>query len=85
MTETEIPVVNGTLRCTNGRTVTPTDCRFCMHSRYFIINGKKERSPALAFCLCERVTKPAAYEKARAVGCAERAGDGFANIGNIIA
>lgn len=64
--------------------VSPKKCRFCMHSRYFVINGVSERSPALAFCLRERVCKEVDAAKATAVGCAEERGDGYANVGNIL-
>lgn len=84
MTANEVPVVAGRLRCTDGSMVTTEKCRFCMHSRYFVIAGVAERSPALAFCLRERVTKEINVAKATAVGCAEDRGDGYGNIGNII-
>lgn len=84
MTESEIPVENGRLRCTDGRMVTPEKCRFCMHSRYFVIDGVSHRSPALAFCLRERVCEEVAYAKASVVGCAERRGDGYSSVGNIL-
>lgn len=84
MTETEILISNGMLRCTDGSMITPEKCRFCMHSRSFVVGGKKERSPALAFCLRERTVKPVDYMKATAVFCAESRGDGYASIGNII-
>ena len=84
MTENELPVTDGHLRCTDGRMVTPEKCRFCMHSRYFVIDGVAERSPALAFCLRERVCKEVAFSRATAVGCAETRGDGYASVGNIL-
>ncbi|MDR3102504.1 MAG: hypothetical protein LBU24_04710 [Methanocalculaceae archaeon] len=84
MTVNETLVMDGRLRCTNGRIVTPETCRFCMHSRYFIINGTACRSPALAFCLRERAGKEVEVTRAAAVGCAEERGDGYASIGNII-
>jgi len=81
---TERAVENGKIICSDGRVVTPEKCRFCLHSRFFVIDGKQERSPALAFCLRERVTKNIDCRKATKVGCAESKGDGYANIGNII-
>jgi len=81
---TERVVDAGYLICSDGRMVTPENCRFCLHSRYFVINEKQERSPALAFCLRERVTNNVDCGKATAVGCAESKGDGYSNIGNII-
>jgi len=80
----ERSVEGGSLLCSDGRMVTPEKCRFCIHSRYFVINGKQERSPALAFCLRERVTKNVDCGKATVVGCAESKGDGYSNLGNII-
>ncbi|HJJ90682.1 MAG TPA: hypothetical protein O0W88_02350 [Methanocorpusculum sp.] len=80
----EILVSNGILRCTDGKIVTPERCRFCMHSRYFVINGISHRSSALAFCQRERVCKEIDVSRATIVGCAEKHGDGYANIGNIL-
>ena len=85
MTVSELPVSAGKVTCTDGRLRSTENCRFCVHSRYFVINGVQERSPSLAFCLRERTTKEVAYLQASAVGCAESRGDGFSSIGNIIA
>ena len=79
-----IAVVSGKLHCPDGREVTPEICRFCLYSRSFIIHGKEERSPALAFCLRERVTKMPNISSAESVICAADAGCGYTNIGNII-
>ncbi len=84
MTVNEISVDAGKLVCTNGRTITPDRCRFCMHSRYFVVDGVRERSPALAFCLRERATKEVDVLRATAIGCGDERGDGYASIGNII-
>ncbi len=85
MTVNELPISSGKVTCTDGSLRSTENCRFCVHSRYFVINGKQERSPALAFCLRERAVKEVAYLQASAVGCAESRGDGFSSIGNIIA
>lgn len=85
MTVNEFAVTNGKVRCSDGRERSVENCRFCVHSRYFVICGVQERSPSLAFCLRERTVKEVEYQKASAVGCAESRGDGFASIGNIIA
>ncbi len=84
MTENEIPVVNGKLFCPDGREVSPEICRFCLYSRYFLIRGVKMRSPALAFCLHERVDTTPDIPAAAAVGCAAKGGCGYTSIGNII-
>lgn len=85
MTVNELFVKDGKVICTDGRLVTPRDrCRFCIHSRYFVINGIQERSPALAFCMRERVTKEPDIAKATAVGCADERHEGYTSIGNII-
>lgn len=84
MTANEIAIVSGKLACPDGRQATPDMCRFCMHSRYFVVNGKQEPSPALACCLRERVTKIPDIAKATAVGCGAKPNTGYANIGNII-
>ena len=80
----EIPIKDKQLTCTDGVKRDIMYCRMCRHSRYFIVDGKQERSPALAFCLRERVDKPVSLEKATAVGCVESAGDGFSSVTNII-
>ena len=85
MTVNELPVSGGKVTCTDGRLRSTENCRFCIHSRYFVIDGKQERSPSLAFCLRERTVKEVEYLRATAVGCAESRGDGFSCIGNIIA
>ncbi|HJJ42283.1 MAG TPA: hypothetical protein O0W90_03075 [Methanocorpusculum sp.] len=84
MTMNEIKVKDEMLICTDGRKINIEKCRFCIHSRYFIINGRAEKSPSLAYCNIQRVTKEADFRKADAVGCAEMRGDGFSSIGNII-
>ena len=84
MTVNELAVSGGKVTCTDGRLRSTENCRFCVHSRYFVIGGVQERSPALAFCLRERAVKEVDYQKASAVGCAESRGDGFSSIGNII-
>lgn len=85
MTVNEYPVKLGKVLCTNNTEVKPDErCRFCLHSRYFVINGKEEKSPALAFCQRERVTKEPDISKATAVGCADERRDGYTSIGNII-
>ncbi len=83
MTVNEIPIKDGVLVFTDGRTVTPEKCRMCMHSRYVVIDGKQEKSPALAFCQVERVTTVPDIPRSTAVGCAEKRGDGFHNVSNI--
>lgn len=85
MTVSELSASAGKVTCTDGRLRSTENCRFCVHSRYFVINGVQERSPSLAFCLRERTVKEVEYLKASAVGCAESRGDGFSSIGNIIA
>jgi hypothetical protein len=55
-----------------------------MHSRYFIIDGMVEQSPSLVFCLRKRVCKEVNFARVTVVGCAEKYGDGYVNIGNIL-
>ncbi len=84
MTISNRRVENGCVTCSDGRSLPVGNCRFCLHSRYFIVDGVERRSPALSFCLSERVVEPVDYEKATVIGCAEFRGDGYTNIGNII-
>ena len=84
MTIFDRSVENGHVTCSDGSTRLIGDCRFCIHSRYFVVDGIERRSPALAFCLKERVTESVDCNKATVVGCAEYRGEGYVNIGNII-
>ncbi|MDO5843791.1 MAG: hypothetical protein Q4Q53_01420 [Methanocorpusculum sp.] len=84
MAVTERLVSNGKVLCTDGRCISVERCRFCVHSRYFVVDNVSQKSPALAFCNRERVTKEAEFMRASKVGCAESRGDGYTSIGNII-
>jgi len=84
MTMNEIPVHAKKLTCPDGHAVTLDNCRFCIYSRYFIIQGYQKQSPALAFCLRERVTRVPDIAEASAVGCAADPDSGYTSIGNII-
>jgi hypothetical protein len=80
----EIAVTKGRLTCTDGQHRDTTYCALCRHSRYFIIDGKRVPSPALACCTIVRAADRIDVTQASAVGCAETSGDGFSNVGNII-
>lgn len=84
MAVTERIVSNGKVLCTDGRCISVEQCRFCIHSRYFVVNSVSKKSPALAFCNRERVTEEVDFMRASKIGCAENKGDGYSSIGNII-
>lgn len=84
MTVTELFVSDKKVLCTDGKFVSLEKCRFCIHSRYFVVDGVSKRSPSLAFCNRERVTEEVDFMRATKVGCAEMRGDGYSSIGCII-
>lgn len=87
MTETEqreLLVERGTVECLPGVRIGLDRCRFCASSRAFRESGTWKRSPALAYCMVERVTEEVDLVKVDAVRCADRTGEGFRSIMNII-
>ncbi len=87
MTETEqreLPVKRGTVECLPGVRIGLDRCRFCASSRAFRERGTWKRSPALAYCMASRVTEEVDLAKVDAVRCADRTGEGFRSIMNII-
>ncbi|HJJ47502.1 MAG TPA: hypothetical protein O0X39_00720 [Methanocorpusculum sp.] len=80
----EIPVNSGSVICTDGKKRDVSYCALCRHSRYFVVGGKQVPSPALACCSIVRADKRVDSTRASFVGCAEKCGDGFSNVGNII-
>ena len=82
MNEREIK--NGFVICSDGVRREALYCTLCRHSRYFITEGRRVPSPALACCSVVRASEKVDAAHASLVGCAEDAGDGFSNVGNII-
>ncbi len=60
-------------------------CRFCVFSRYFKIKGTDYPSPALAFCVLHRQdSREIDLKQVDAVTCADRKGEGFRSMLNVI-
>lgn len=74
----------GKVQCLPEKKEPLENCGFCIHSREFRVGGKFVKSPALAYCMKCRVTERVDYAKADAVKCADRQGEGFHSIANII-
>ena len=79
-----IPVKNGTVQCLENKEEPVDHCRFCIHAREFCINGRFVTSPSLAYCTKRQVTDKVDVKKAETVACADRQGEGFHSIANII-
>lgn len=79
-----IPVKNGKVQCLENKEEPVDHCRFCIHAREFFINGKFVTSPSLAYCTKCRATEEIDVKKAESVACADRQGEGFHSIANII-
>lgn len=79
-----LPVTKGKVRCLPDKDETLDHCRFCVYSRYFLVNGTWVKSPALAYCMLHRATDEADLKKVDAVKCADRRGEGFRSIMNLI-
>lgn len=80
----ELNVENGTVECRPGTRVGLDRCRFCASSRAFLEEGAWRESPALAYCMARRTTGEVDLRRVSAVKCADRSGEGFRSIMNII-
>ena len=80
----ELTVENGTVECRPGVRVGLDRCRFCASSRAFLEGGDWRESPALAYCMMHRTTREVDLRRVSAVRCADRSGEGFRSIMNII-
>jgi hypothetical protein len=80
----ELPVERDTVECLPGVRIGIDRCRFCASSRAFREGGSWKRSPALAYCMTSRVTDEVNLARVDAVRCADRTGEGFRSIMNII-
>ncbi|WAC04528.1 MAG: hypothetical protein OS112_08675 [Methanoregula sp.] len=79
-----IPVKNGKVQCLEKKEEPVDHCRFCIHAREFCIDGRFVKSPSLAYCTKCHVTDEVDLKKAESVNCADRQGEGFHSIANII-
>jgi hypothetical protein len=79
-----LPVTGGKVQCLPHKTEPTGNCGFCIHCREFRVAGKFVKSPSLAYCTKCRVTERVDFARADAVMCADRQGEGFHSITNII-
>jgi len=79
-----LEVKKGRVQCLPGKAETIEHCRFCVHSRYFRVRGVYIKSPALAYCIRHRATEEVDLKIVEAVQCADRGGEGYRSMMNII-
>lgn len=79
-----LEVRSGKVRCLPDREETIEHCRFCVFSRSFVVRGRSVTSPALAYCLRHRATEEVNLKEVEAVACADRKGEGYRSMMNII-
>lgn len=79
-----LPATRGTVQCRPDKREPLENCGFCIYCREFRVEGKFVKSPSLAYCTKCRITERVDYAKADAVTCADRQGEGFHSITNII-
>lgn len=79
-----LEVRNGTVPCLPGKDESVEHCRFCVHSRFFRVNGRFVKSPALAFCLRHRDADEVDLRKVDAVKCGDSRGEGYRSMMSII-
>lgn len=79
-----LTVQKGAVPCQPDRDEDLDHCRFCVFSRYFQVKGEWIKSPALAFCAVHRATDKVDFTRVEAVKCADRRGEGFRSILNVI-
>ena len=87
MSDTDIrilPVTKGRVQCLPEKKEPVENCSFCIHCREFDVGGRFVKSPSLAYCTKCRITERVDLNKAVAVKCADRQGEGFHSITNII-
>jgi hypothetical protein len=80
----EIPVIKGKVQCLADKEEPVGHCRLCIHAREFCVQGRFVKSPSLAYCLKCRVTDEVDLKKVESITCADREGEGFHSIANII-
>jgi hypothetical protein len=79
-----LEVSGGKVSCLPGKEETIEHCRFCVYSRLFRVRGRDVPSPALAFCVRHRACEEVNLPDVEAVTCADRSGEGYRSMMNII-
>jgi hypothetical protein len=79
-----LKVISGFVECLPEKKENTERCRFCVHSRKFMVNGVWYDSPARTYCMACRTTRMPDYKNADAVMCDDLKIEGFRSFLNII-
>ncbi len=75
----------GAVECRPGEVISLDHCRFCVHSKSFITEGKEQPSPARIYCLAQKPSREEVdFTRVEAVLCDDRKGEGYRSMMNII-
>ncbi len=80
----ELPVQGGLVPCLPGKEETVDHCRFCAHCREFLVGNDWVRSPSLAYCPTGGEVRAVDLRRVGAVRCADRRGEGYRSMMNVI-
>ncbi|MDD1675812.1 MAG: hypothetical protein LUQ17_03905 [Methanomicrobiales archaeon] len=81
----EKEIRKGAVECRPGEVLSIDYCRFCVHSRSFIAQGKEIPSPARIYCLRQRPAKEKVdFSLVQAVMCEDKKNEGYRSMMNII-
>ncbi len=76
---------NGRVECRPAEILSLEHCRFCVHSKAFVVRGKQVPSPARIYCLAQKKSKEEVdFTVAEAVVCDDNRGEGYRSMMNII-
>lgn len=71
--------------CSGREDITVEHCRFCVHSRAFLVGGRTIPSPARIYCLRHTPSEEKIdFSRVEFVECDDQKGEGFRSIMNII-
>lgn len=76
--------VSGFVDCSAEKKESVERCRFCVHSRKFMVGGVWYDSPARTYCMSCRTTEMPDYKSADAVLCDDLKREGFRSFLNVI-
>jgi len=79
-----LEVRSGEVDCLPERKELVEHCRFCVHSRYFLVGGKYVKSPALVYCMRHRDAEEVDLRLVEAVKCGDTQGEGYRSMMNIL-
>ncbi|MCX6694066.1 MAG: hypothetical protein NT074_05920 [Methanomicrobiales archaeon] len=79
-----LPATRGMVGCVPDKDEPVTHCRFCAHSRAFLVRGEWVTSPALAYCPTHQASGVLDITAVSSVRCADTRMEGFRSIMSII-